>query len=452
MIDSFVDTESDDYDFLDDEDIDLYGDGLDEDYDEFEAESYSPESWEDYEADIYDDFPELAEVLRETLHERYEDASPEEMEEALFNIMDQMTPAEGFNFTSALRQISKTGQGILKDPMVGQIAGTALPIAGGALGTFVGGPVGTAIGAQLGQAAVQAFPGAKKPAIPTAPPPTVPVTPTPPNPPVQPAVATPQGGSTAAAQLLQLTQNPVMLQSLLALALGSHGKGSISITPRGQAVQPGPLMSLLGQLAGQAASDADQLLWESEETPDYLLDSEGRYVVDPAVPEDHAEALYEALLAAENIRLIGEDARSQPWSNYLPFPAGTTLVVEYETFIRNFDIGNGSVLERTADLFKAKIHIDKWDRFNIPETYAMLMVEYKQDGPGNRAMVVVNGREYSDHNVTIRSGKSTRDIFMSINLLGQRIDQISIKRESTDKAKLKFKAGDKEHVLILTKN
>jgi hypothetical protein len=448
MNESYLDTESDDYEFADDEDIEFYDDELDDDYGDTEAESDGSEFWAEYEEDIFDDLPELTEVLREALHEKYEDASPEELEEAFFNILDQMTPAEGFNFTSALRQISKTGQAVLKDPVVGQIAGTALPVAGGALGTVVGGPVGTAIGAKLGQAATQAFPGAKKRATPTAPPPTVPATPAP----SQPALPTPQAGSTAAAQLLQLTQNPVMLQSLLALALGSHGKGSIPITPGGQPVQPGPLMSLLGQLAGQAASDADQLLWESEETPAYLLDSEGRYVADPAVPEDHAEALYEALLTAENQALLGEETLRQPWSNYLPFTAGTKLLVEYETIIRNFDIGNGSVLERTADLFKAKIHIDKWDRFNIPETYVMLMIEYKQDGPGNKAMIVVNGKQYTDNNVTIRSGKTTRDILMSISFLGQRIDQISIKSEGANKAKLKFNAGSDEHVLILNKN
>jgi hypothetical protein len=242
-----------------------------------------------------------------------------------------------------------------------------------------------------------------------------------------------------------------MLQSLLALALGSHGKASIPIAPGGQTVQPGPLMSLLGQLAGQAASDADQLLWESEETPEYLLNQEGEYVVNPVVPEDHADALYEALLSAENHMLVGEDQPSTSWSNYLPFGKGTKLLVEYETFIRNFDIGEGSVLERTSDVFKTKIHIDPWDRFNVPETFVMLMIEYKKEGPGNRAKVIVNGRTYTDNNVTIHSSKKSRDISMSIHILGQKVDQISIKRESADSAKLEFKAVGDKHVLILTR-
>lgn len=481
MNDSFLDTEIDDYDFFDDdEDIELYDDELDEDYDEIEAENYSPEFLAEYEPDIFDDWAELAEVLRDAVHENYQHAAPEEMEEALFNILDQMTPAEGVNFTSALRQVGNAGQKVLKDPTIGQIARTGLPIAGATIGTIYGGPMGTAVGGKLGQAAGQAFSGGKKgQGIPSAPSMTPTTSPqgeptgiatgsnlrqaatqpfsgekkeqgmaTVPSTTTQ---SSPQSGSTAAAQLLQLIQNPVMLTSLLALALGSHGRKSIPLGKEGQSVQPGELMALFVKLASEAASDAEQLLWESDETPAYLLDSEGEFVADPAVPEERAEALYEALLAAENQAFIGEDLR-QPWSDYIPFAKGTRLLVEYEHWIRNFDIGKGNILERTSDLLKAKIHIDKREKFNIPETYVTLMIEYKQDGPGNKAIVVVNGQQSTDNNVTIRSGKNTREILMSIDLLGQKVDKISIHKENVNKAKLKFDAMGGQHVLILTRD
>ncbi|MGH3804349.1 MAG: hypothetical protein ACRDTD_30275, partial [Pseudonocardiaceae bacterium] len=53
------------------------------------------------------DAADPAEVLREALHEDYADALPEELEAALGNILDSMSPAESFNFAKALRQIEK---------------------------------------------------------------------------------------------------------------------------------------------------------------------------------------------------------------------------------------------------------------------------------------------------------------------------------------------------------
>lgn len=236
---------------------------------------------------------ELAEALREVLHEDYREATPEEMQEALFNILGTMTPAEGLNFGKILRQIRRAGKKVLDDPTVGQIAQVVLPVAGATVGTLAGGPVGTAVVGKLGQAAGQAF---SKGDQPTSAAPTAPVSP-----------SSPQGGSAAAEQLLQLTQNPDVLKSLSSLALGSLGNMNVKLGNGGPSVPVGGVMNLIGTLAGKAAADADELLRESEHSPSYLLDEEGRFLGDPAVPEDRAQALYNALSEAENERLGVEE-------------------------------------------------------------------------------------------------------------------------------------------------
>lgn len=299
--DIWLDTE-DDFLLADlDEDIDdldeEFGDDFDEEMeDEFFAE---PSRWLDEWADeteIYDDLeselddaPEaVAEALSEVLHEDYSNASPEQLEEALYNMWETMTPAEAFNFKKILRTVKKAGQSVLRDPAVGQIAKTALPIAGGAVGTFFGGPIGTALGTQLGQAAGSAFAGGspKRPAA-TA----VRSVPT----------QGPQAGSAAANQLLQLTRDPNMLKSLLALALGAHGRTSIPVAGAPGTVPVGAFMNLLGSLAGKAAADADALARGYNSA--YSIDSEGAISVESFQPDESADALYNLLADAEDERL-----------------------------------------------------------------------------------------------------------------------------------------------------
>jgi hypothetical protein len=130
------------------------------------------------------------------------------------------------------------------------------------------------------------------------------------------ATASPTGGPDAAAQLLQLTQSVPVLASLAALALREHGKKSIPIGKNGQSVSVGAFMNLLHTLAGKAAEEAGELLRETDEMPAYLLDSEGNFRADPAVPENRAQALYQALCDAENQRLADEAAL---YAAYLEF-------------------------------------------------------------------------------------------------------------------------------------
>lgn len=266
------------------------------------------EDWAEYEPDSAGDFAEMAEALRETLHEDYRDASPEQMEEILYEMLAEMTPAEGFSFGKALSSISKVGKSVLRDPSVGKIAGSVLPVAGGALGTFVGGPLGTAVGSKLGQVAGKALSSSsgQRRRRPRSSP--------------RGGRTSAGGGSNAAAQLLQLTQNPAMLQSLLSLSLGSSGRRSVKAGRGGPSVPVGAFANLLGKLAGEAAADADELLRESEEGHAYLLDSEGEYLVDPADSAGRAEALYETLLGAENQQLIESIAEEYAeQDDYEPF-------------------------------------------------------------------------------------------------------------------------------------
>jgi hypothetical protein len=282
---------------------------------------------------------ELADVLRSTLSEKYANSSDEEMADALDNVLEAMSPAEAFNFGAALTQIGKGASRLASDPAFVQIARTAAPIAGGALGTLIGGPVGTALGSKLGTLAANALPAPPPPSVtalpspPPAPPPpstsarAAPVPPPfpAPAPPVasaEPATTTPAapaipvaaalslgpapapaelplapspaspvaGGSTAAAQGLVLTHQPEVQQALLATALGQHGRRQVSGIPVAQ------LLALLSQVFGQAAADADELRYLEQADS-----AEG--VVPDDIPAGSPRSLYIDLLGADNLEL-----------------------------------------------------------------------------------------------------------------------------------------------------
>jgi hypothetical protein len=277
------------------------------------------------------DAGELAEALRSALDEGYADASDEEMDDALANVLDSLSAAEAFNFTSALNRIGKSAGQLVSDPTFAAVAQTALPILGGAAGTMIGGPVGTALGSKLGSLAASALPTRPAPAPlpppPTAPPPPAasPVTPpapavAPPVPAAQPAAAVPAAaipplvppaapsapappaaaGSAAAAQGLVLTQQPEVLRSLLATALGQHGRQTVSGIPVAQ------VLGMLSQVFGQAAADADELMYHDQQ-PDST---------ESVLPDSwagSADALYADLLGADNQELA--EATSWDWTN-----------------------------------------------------------------------------------------------------------------------------------------
>jgi hypothetical protein len=283
---------------------------------------------------------ELADVLRSALRDEYADASDAEMGDALENVLDSMSAAEAFNFGSALSQIGKSAGKLAADPTFAQIVRTAAPIAGGALGTVIGGPVGMALGSQLGNLAASALPAPPAPrpgptAAPAPPPPVpVPAPPVraapPPAPPPLPtaapvaaepvpgavAIAPPEvppaararpssvtGGSAAAAQGLVLSQQPEILRSLLAAALGQQGRQQVSGVPVAQ------LLTLFSQVIGQAAADADELMY-LEQQPDAAESA-----VEDVSPGS-VQSLYADLLGADNL----EFAEAAGWEELDQWP------------------------------------------------------------------------------------------------------------------------------------
>jgi len=245
---------------------------------------------------------ELTDALRSALRPEYADASDAEMAEALGNVLESMSPAEAFNFGSALSSITNSAKKLVSDPTFIQVAKTVTPIAAGALGTAFGGPLGGALASQLGNLAVSALTPAPTPP-PAAPPAAAPppgVTPAPPPAAPPPAPTSPlaggsatspvAGGSAAAAQGLVLSQQPDVLRSLLATALGQSGRQQVGGIPNAQ------ILSMLSQVFGRAAADADELMY-LEHQPDAA-----ESVVEDA-PAGSPQLLYADLLGADNLEL-----------------------------------------------------------------------------------------------------------------------------------------------------
>jgi hypothetical protein len=277
---------------------------------------------------------ELADVLRSTLRQEYASASDKEMGDAVESVLDSLSAAEAFSFGAAFKQIGNSVGQVTSDPAFAQIVRTAAPIVGGAVGTAIGGPLGTALGSQLGSLAAKALPPqAKPPAAPAPPiPPLAPPTPAPaaalvpaapspgvaaaPPPELPPsatsslAVRGPSattapsdiplpaagraspvaGGSVAAAQGLVLSQHPDILRGLLATAMGQYGRQEVSRVPVAQ------LLTLFSQVIGQAAADADELMY-LEQQPDAA-----ESVLEDA-PVGSIRTLYADLLGADNLEL-----------------------------------------------------------------------------------------------------------------------------------------------------
>lgn len=274
------------------------------------------EAYDGYDPSLFDEVDDMAEGLRAVLREDYADASSEEVHEALFDILETMSPAEGFSFAKALKQIGKAGKRVLRDPKVSQIAGTVLPVAGAAIGTVYGGPAGTAVGSQLGNVAASAFKGARKqrttpagraqPGRPDARRPTAARRPSRTTTRLRPAASarpSPQGGSSAAAQLLTLTQNPEILKSLMALALGAQGRAAVNPKGSRATVPVGAVVNLLATLTRRAARDAEAL-YGGEQSLD-PTDGEGYYGSQQSL---YGEALYAEFLRGETQDIIEAEA------------------------------------------------------------------------------------------------------------------------------------------------
>jgi hypothetical protein len=102
------------------------------------------------------------------------------------------------------------------------------------------------------------------------------------------------GGSAAAARALVLTQQPDVLRSLLATALGQYGRKEASGVPAAQVI------TLFRDVVEQAAADADELMYLDQQA-----DAAESVREDP--PAGSVRALYTDLLGADNLEL-GEAA------------------------------------------------------------------------------------------------------------------------------------------------
>jgi len=272
----------------------LIEDDLDVDYSISDESFLDDEEFDFYEQEYFDseDDPgtlvnpiELIKGFRKMLQEKFRHFSLEELDDSLNDVLDTMSPEEEFNFGKVLGEVGKGGKKFLQSKELGDIGRTVLPAAGSVVGTIYGGPAGTAIGGKLGQAAGQTLfktpQGKKVMAQPSG-----------------QVQAPAQGGSAPAAQLLQLTQNPAVLNALGSMAMGSLGTNSVPIGNSGQSLSVGSIINMLGELTKQLSADADELFHESDNSYSYLQDSEGEFVVDPADPSARARALYSILMGA----------------------------------------------------------------------------------------------------------------------------------------------------------
>ena len=209
--------------------------------------------------------PWHTEILRSALHEGYAAASDDDLEDALGNIVESMSPAEALNFASALQRMGKSAVQLMSDPTVASIAQTALPVVGGA----IAGPAGVS----LGSLAASALPARAPASVPAS---------------AQPAGGSPavSGGSSAAARGLVLTQHPDVLRGLLAAALGQHGTQTVSGLPVAQ------VLGLVSKVLGEAAADADELMYLGQQAESI-----------PVVADDPVDALYADLLGADDMEI-----------------------------------------------------------------------------------------------------------------------------------------------------
>jgi hypothetical protein len=84
----------------------------------------------------------------------------------------------------------------------------------------------------------------------------------------------------------------------------------------GTPVPPAAFANLLGVLANRAAAEYNALVTPSgEDIPRYLLDANGEFVVDPAVPEERAAALL-ALLEQADWEEPAYDVWEDDWVTY----------------------------------------------------------------------------------------------------------------------------------------
>mgnify|MGYP007082235948 FL=1 len=236
-----------------------------------------------------------AELLRE-ISPVYRDMDDDQVDEALSEALDEMTPEEIEGFFGSLGKVAKgLGRTLVR------AAPKILPVVGGAVGTVVGGPVGTAIGSQLGGIAGGLVGRATQGKSRHRPRRRI-------SAPTRAAHASRRirrrglqrrpgqraVNNNTAAQLLSLIQNPSFLRSLTARLLGDSQASIVHVGEAAVAAPFGAFMNALEVLATEAAAEAHS---GGTGIPEYLLDEMGEAIVD--VGDDQARAEHLLSLLAE---------------------------------------------------------------------------------------------------------------------------------------------------------
>ncbi len=205
----------------------------------YDSDEYFLDEMPAEDVDWNDEFTEMAETLRDSLEDDY-GATTQQMQEALLDVFDSLSPAESFNLGKALSQIEKGASSAIRDPTIGQLARTALPLAGGAVGTLVGGTARNSCG-QPRRPGGRPSPSGVKPSKADG----------------RDSTGCSRRGERVVVLLqgLVLTQKPEVLKSL------SPSPSASMAANRSTASRSGAVLSLLSSVFGQAAADADELLY-----------------------------------------------------------------------------------------------------------------------------------------------------------------------------------------------
>jgi hypothetical protein len=240
------------------------------------------------------------------LNDRANALSEREREAALEAELVDVGDAEWGSVLSTLGQIARTAPAALPSVIQGAQKG-AIAGPGGAVAGAVTGAVthyvargarpapSTTTPAPVAAALVAPAPVARPPAppiaaLPIAPAPVVAVASTPAS--TAPALPAPltTSGTSAAARLLRLLQDPRFLQACAALVPGQLGLREIQVN--GAAAPPAAFLNLLAVLALEAAQQAPA---PDSPVDGYLRGPDGAYAVDVASPSARARALLERL-------------------------------------------------------------------------------------------------------------------------------------------------------------
>lgn len=211
--------------------------------------------------------------------------SPKQIENVLQRNLGETSIEQMEDFLSVMKDI---GNGVV------QALPAVLPVVGSAFGP-VGTVVGTAAGALVGGATQAAKKGSTKPA--KSKPKSKSVAKAPAikkSAPVAPANTLVTANNNAAAQLFSLIMRPEVLQSVMAMMLGSDGAKEIKVAD--QDVPVGAFANLLAVMANNTAAEYNSIAQTNDESvPDYLMDCDGQFRCDIAVPEQRAALLLELL-------------------------------------------------------------------------------------------------------------------------------------------------------------